>query len=236
LRAPDLDAKDLMIRFVSWWKEGAYSCTGSCFDIGVTTREALHRFLKTGVPLAGSEDADKAGNGSLMRLSPVAIRHSGNPERRRRAAALQSRVTHAAPQAIDACILFADMIADAIAGDPLSNVLRRRDLILSAAIASINEGSWRAKAERDIRTSGYVAHTLEAAIWSVARTTSFEDAILLAANLGDDADTTAAVAGQLVGAIYGLSGIPEHWRNRVAWRQRLEDAADALHRASADEN
>ena len=95
------------------------------------------------------------------------------------------------------------MLADAIAGDPLSKVLRRPDIILSPAISSINEGSWRGTAERDIRTSGYVVHTLEGAMWAVARTTSFEDANLLAANLGDDADTTAAVAGQLAGAIYG---------------------------------
>jgi ADP-ribosyl-[dinitrogen reductase] hydrolase len=234
-QAPELDVNDLMTRFVSWWKEGAYSCTGTCFDIGVTTRQALQRFLSTGIPLAGSQDADKAGNGSLMRLSPVAIRHGGDREKRRRAAALQSRSTHAAPQAVDACILFADMIADAIAGDPLTSVLSPRDLLLSPAIASINNGSWRGKPERDIRTSGYVAHTLEAAIWAVARTTSFEDAILLAANLGDDADTTAAVAGQLAGAVYGLSGIPARWRKLLAWGRRLENVAGALHLASVGE-
>jgi ADP-ribosyl-[dinitrogen reductase] hydrolase len=127
------------------------------------------------------------------------------------------------------------MIADAVASDPLGAVLGPRELSPSSAIAAINNGSWRSKPEREIRTSGYVAHTLEAAIWAVARTTSFEDAVLLAANMGDDADTTAAAAGQLAGAFYGLSGIPKRWRNQVAWRHRLEDAADALHRASTDQ-
>jgi len=95
-----------------------------------------------------------------MRLSPVAIRHARDPERRRRVAALQSRVTHAAPQAVDACILFADIVADAIAG-VLTKVLHPRDLTLSLAIASVNNGSWRGKAGGDSRMSGYVAHTLE---------------------------------------------------------------------------
>jgi ADP-ribosyl-[dinitrogen reductase] hydrolase len=89
-------------------------------------------------------------------------------------------------------------------------------------------GSWRGKARDQIASSGYVAHSLEAALWSVARTSDFRSAILLAANLGGDADTTAAIAGQLAGAIYGVSGIPGEWLERLAWKPRIEGMARAL--------
>ena len=93
-------------------------------------------------------------------------------------------------------------------------------------------GSWRGRARNEIRSSGYVVHTLEAALWSVARTGDFRNAVLLAANLADDADTVAAVTGQLAGALYGLSGIPDRWLDRVAWKDRLLQAGQQLPPAS----
>ena len=93
-------------------------------------------------------------------------------------------------------------------------------------------GSWRGRARETIRSSGYVVHTLEAALWSVARTGDFRNAVLLAANLADDADTVAAVTGQLAGALYGLSGIPDRWLERVAWKDRLLESAQRLVSAS----
>jgi ADP-ribosyl-[dinitrogen reductase] hydrolase len=89
-------------------------------------------------------------------------------------------------------------------------------------------GSWRGKHRDQVKASGYVAHSLEASLWSVGRTDSFKDAVLLAANLGEDADTTAAIAGQLAGALYGAEGIPEAWRARVAWSARITTFAHAL--------
>ena len=86
----------------------------------------------------------------------------------------------------------------------------------------------RGRSRDTIRSSGYVIHTLEAAIWSVARTADFRGAVLLAANLADDADTVAAVTGQLAGALYGLTGIPETWRDRIVWKDRLLTAARRL--------
>ena len=96
-------------------------------------------------------------------------------------------------------------------------------------------GSWRGRARDTISSSGYVVHTLEAAIWSVARTGDFRSAVLLAANLADDADTVAAVAGQLAGALYGLSGIPDPWLERVAWKDRVLAAGRRLLPASLAE-
>lgn len=228
LASESLDCRDLMDRFVAWWRNGEYSCTGRCFDIGITTRNALERYRQTGDPLAGSTDPGTAGNGSLMRLAPVALRFWNDRDRLDHAAAQQSRTTHAADEAVDGCRAFAGLLADAISGRPRREVVAPRSFDGAAAIAKIVDGSWRGRARRDIRSSGYVVHTLEAAIWSVARTGDFRNAVLLAANLADDADTVAAVTGQLAGAIYGLSGIPTDWLERIAWKDRLLDTAKQL--------
>jgi ADP-ribosyl-[dinitrogen reductase] hydrolase len=219
-----LDPVKLMSRFVKWHREGEYSCTGTCFDIGITTRGALDHFVRTGEPLAGSKDPRKAGNGALMRLSPVAIRYWSDRTRLIEVARLQTATTHGAEECLEASANFADLLAEVISGSPLP------DALAGPAATRIN-GSWRAGHRDDISGSGYVVDSLNAALWAVARTTSFRSAILLAANLGDDADTTAAVAGQLAGAVYGLSGIPEEWLQRLAWRPRIEALANQLFEA-----
>jgi ADP-ribosyl-[dinitrogen reductase] hydrolase len=204
-----------MTRFVAWWQDGAYSSTGSCFDIGMTVRGALTRFQETGDPIAGSTDPMSAGNGSLMRLAPVAIRYWDDPAGVADAAARQSRTTHAAPEAVAACVGYAQILADAIAGKSRCEVLRSRDGGYAGAIAGILAGSWRGKRREDVKASGYVAHSLEAALWCVGRTGTFAEAVLLAANLGEDADTTAAIAGQLAGALYGYEAIPRPWLGKL---------------------
>ena len=225
---PALDEADQMRRFVDWHEKGTYSCTGSCFDIGVTTRQALSQWKKSGDPFAGSTDPMSAGNGSLMRLSPVAIRHWRNRALLRDVAARQSRTTHGAAEAVDACVAFAEALADAIEGAKRSEVLRDRIEPLAGAIGPIMAGSWHGKPRRDVRSSGYVAHSLEASLWSVGRAGDFKEAVLLAANLGEDADTTAAITGQLAGALYGASGIPDDWQRKVAWSPRIRTMADGL--------
>ena len=217
---------------MEWRDEGTYSCTGRCFDIGITTNHALSGWKKTGNLLADTVDPKLAGNGSLMRLAPVAIRFWQDRDKLRDVAARQSKTTHAAYEAVDACVAFAEMVADAIEGRPMSDVLRVRSEDYSGRIGEIMKGSWRGKQRQEIRASGYVAHTLEAALWSVGRTSDYRSAVLMAANLGEDADTTAAVAGQLAGALYGVSGIPSAWVSRVAWRQQIiEKALPALPRS-----
>ncbi|WP_221234573.1 ADP-ribosylglycohydrolase family protein [Sphingomonas aerophila] len=225
---PQLSEADLMRRFVGWHRRGTYSCTGQCFDIGVTTRQALARFEATGEGVAGSADPMSAGNGSLMRLAPVAIRHWRDRTQLAAVAARQSRTTHGAPEAVDACIAFADMLADAISGMSKDELLSRPRPSSSPAIAAILDGSWRGKRRNQISSSGYVVHSLEAALWCVGRTGDFRSAVLLAVNLGDDADTVAAITGQLAGALYGASGIPPEWLDKLAWRERLTHAAEAL--------
>ncbi len=230
---PGLDDHDLMTRFLAWYEKGDYSCTGRCFDIGVTTRLALLRFQETGNPESGSRDPRSAGNGSLMRLAPVAISNWRDQASRHRIATVQSRTTHGAAEAIDACRAYADLLAEAIAGQPRHVVLApREDITFSGAIHAIMAGSWRHRHRDTIASSGYVAHSLEAALWCTARTGTFADAVLLAANLGDDADTTAAITGQLAGALYGMAGIPAPWLEQLAWRERIEEQARQLFAAS----
>ena len=120
--------------------------------------------------MAGSIDPQSAGNGSLMRLSLVAIRHWRDREAMRNVAALQSRTTHGAPEAISACTAYADLLADAIEGQPRHQLLSPRTGDYAGSIKSIMAGSWRGKAREQIASSGYVAHSLEAALWSVGRT------------------------------------------------------------------
>ncbi len=231
LHEPDLDPADLMTRFVAWSQTGQYSCTGTCFDIGTTIRAALARYAQTGDPIAGSTDAFAAGNGALMRLAPIAIRHGSDPIACARIAALQTRTTHGAEEAISASVLFASILSDAIAGAPRSTVLQARPGAFAGGVAALAAGSWRGLHRRTIRGSGYCVAALEAAVWAVARTTSFRSAVLLAANLGEDADTTAAIAGQLAGALYGVASIPQEWRARLAWGDHIEGLAERLHRA-----
>ena len=135
--------------------------------------------------------------------------HWRDRETMRDVAARQSRTPHAAPEAVDACIAIAEVLADAIQGRPRSQVMRTRDYPYAGKVGGIMAGSWRGKSRPEIRSSGYVVHSLEAALWCVGRTACFANAVILAANLGEDADTIAAITGQLAGAIYGFGCIPD---------------------------
>lgn len=229
----ELNEHDLMRRFLAWYEQGTYSCTGICFDIGITTRQALMRFKASGDPVAGSPDPNTAGNGSLMRLAPVAIRFHRDRAKLRDAAARQSRTTHAAPEAVDACVVYAEMLADAIEGRAASEVLQGHQGTWAGTITKIAAGSWSGKPRQQIRASGFVAHSLEASLWSMARSGCFAEAVLLAANLGEDADTTAAITGQLAGALFGASKIKQTWQQRLALRDYIGRLGSRLHSMAA---
>lgn len=216
-----LDERDLMERFVRWYEDGENSPTGRCFDIGITTRDALERFKRTGDPIAGPTDPRTAGNGSIMRLAPTALRFWNDPERLRDACRRQSYVTHGAQEAVDGCEALGAILATLIGGIPLRDALNRKYGPFADGVQRVMDGSWKGKRRPDIRSTGYVCHTLESALWCVSETDTFCDAILLAVNLGDDADTVGAVTGQIAGAAYGLSGIPDEWVSRLAWKDRL---------------
>ena len=139
-----------------------------------------------------------------------------DPERAVELARHQSLTTHGAPQAVEA-----------IAGRG-RGVLEPRAWEGHVALRAIAAGEWRGKLREAIRSTGYVVDTLEAALWCVDRTASFEEALVLAVNLAGDSDTVGAVTGQLAGALYGASAIPQRWLEPLAWRERIEQTALAL--------
>ena len=216
-------------RFVEWWRNGSYSPTGDCFDIGITTRQALSRFEQTGDPISGSADPFSAGNGSLMRLAPVAIWGTrADPSVMTRVARRQSMTTHAAEACLDACDAYSLILRAAILGADFDGALTHARGDYGPEIGPIIAGSWRGKQRDQISSSGFVAHSLEAALWCLDNTDNFDEAVLLAANLGDDADTTAAITGQLAGALYGSSFIRPSWLEKLAWREEIEGLARNL--------
>ena len=224
------DLHDQMQRYVRWHDEGYMSSNGRCFDIGMATSSALERFRRTGNPVAGSRSPDSAGNGSIMRLAPVPIHYLDTPELAIEKSAAQSTTTHQAPECLGACRLLAEVLVRALQVKSKDEVLApsQRTGLTSGALKSIVQGDYKTKAEDQIKGSGYVVRSLEAALWCFWQTDSFEACVLRAANLGDDADTTAAVAGQLAGAFYGESGIPAQWLGKLAMARDIGQWAEQL--------
>ena len=231
------DAADQMARYLRWYEEGYLSSTGVCFDIGNTVRAALYKFRETNDPFAGSTDPYSAGNGSIMRLAPVPMFYAHDPARAIEQSGLSSRTTHGAATCIDACRYFGSLIVGALQGVDKTTLLTHpqplpgyweTNPLATAEINEITSGSFKERQPPEIQGSGYVVKSLEAALWAFYHSSNFREGCLLAANLGDDADTTAAVYGQLAGAYYGVNDIPQDWREKVALRSTIESLAYQL--------
>lgn len=231
------DPRDQMERYVRWYRHGHLSSTGECFDIGGTTVRALRHFEQTGEPYAGPEDPYTAGNGSIMRLAPVPIFYFGrnDPRAAVERAGDSSRTTHGAAACIDACRYLAVLMVRALRGAPKEEVLDPPPVeFLTPEVRAVAEGSFKRRNPPDIRGTGYVVESLEAALWAFYHGEDFREGCLLAVNLGDDADTTGAVYGQLAGAYYGVEGIPASWRERVVMKDLIVGYADRLLGPSCD--
>jgi ADP-ribosylglycohydrolase len=231
------NARDQMERYIKWWKTGYLSSTGKCFDIGNATRAALERFVQTGDPFSGSTSPNAAGNGSLMRLAPVAMFYASRPEEGIAACGESSRTTHGAREAVDACRYCGGLLIGAMNGvskaellspmySPVPRLWEREPL--APKIAEVASGSFARRSPPEIAGTGYVVKSLEAALWAFAKTDNYKDGCLAAVNLGDDADTTAAVYGQIAGAYYGETGIPPTWHERLALAPTLDRFAAGL--------
>ncbi len=232
IRCQGFDPADQMNRYSRWYTEGYLSSAGMCFDIGSTTKEALDLFLRTGNPYAGPENGGAAGNGCLMRLAPVPMFYRLRPDEAIQKGALSAQTTHGARLCLDACRLFSSLLVRALAGETKQELTRPRPwtgMPLCPEIAAIAEGSYRTKEPPEIKGSGYVVESLEAAIWAFDRSSNYVEAVQKAANLGNDTDTTAAVCGQLAGAHYGEQAIPEDWLTQLHWSKRIRGMADELH-------
>lgn len=236
--------RDVMDRFARWLFRGEHTPHGEAWDVGGTTRSAITRYAED-VPIenAGGRDEHDNGNGSLMRILPVALWHAQDShsdiiERARQASAL----THAHPRAELSCAIYSLVVHAIMLGAGIRKAL-------AAATASIEpivprgerkvlkrvlSGAILDARESDIESSGYVVHTLEAALWCCARHEDYRSIVLEAVNLGDDADTTGAVAGGLAGVMYGEGGIPQEWvqaleKPNVVWHMahRFAEAVGA---------
>jgi ADP-ribosylglycohydrolase len=235
------DARDQVERYLRWLGEGYMSSTGVCFDIGTTVRTALGIYQQTGEPFSGPTHTHSAGNGSIMRLAPIPLFFLSNPRLAIEMAVRSSRTTHGALEAVDACRYMAGLIVGGLQGHSKDDLLSPGfcpvpDLWnsepLAPAIAEIAAGSFKVKDPPEIEGSGYVVKSLEAALWAFDRSQDFREGALKAANLGDDADTTGTVYGQLAGAYYGEAGIPGAWLGKLALRQTIVELADGLWRGS----
>jgi len=224
------DARDQMDRYLRWHETGYFSSTGEAFDIGGTVLAALRKYRRTGEPFAGNDNPLAAGNGCIMRLAPVPMFFFPDIDKAGRFGSESCRTTHGATECLDASRLFARIIVRALSGLPKDDVLfaDAGKFVGSSGIQDIARGEFRKKGEKEIVGSGYVVECLEAAMWCFLRKDSFEAAVLTAANLGNDADTTAAVCGQVAGAFYGASGIPSGWLDKLAMRVEITTLADRL--------
>lgn len=233
-----LDARDQMERYWRWYREGHLRSNGECFDIGTTIKAPLHRYRETGDPYAGSPAPRAAGNGSIMRLAPVPLFYAADPETAVRRSAESSKATHRAVTCLDACRYLGALIVGTVSGVSKEELLSpryapvrglwERDPLCSE-IDEIALGSFKKKEPPEIAGTGYVVKSLEAALWAFHKSSCFEDGCLLAVNLGDDADTTGAVYGQLAGAYYGEEGIPARWRDRLAHKELIKEYATDLY-------
>lgn len=236
------DLNDQADRYLAWWQRGEYSVNGRVFDIGTTTVAALHRYRRCGDAwTSGSASEHASGNGSLMRLAPVPLAYARlYPDRLAQLierAVDSSRPTHASPQCLSACACLSVMLAALANGESRAAVTNPAWPVwgqvfesheIHPEVAAVVRGSYQQKQPPSIRGSGYVVNSLEAALWAFAQGESFREAVLLAVNLGDDADTTGAVCGQLAGAYWGEAGIPAEWLDGLAEREQIDRALRGL--------
>lgn len=221
------DPTDQMEKYLKWYHKGYMSSNGTCFDIGLTVRQALSQFELTQSPYSGSTDPMSAGNGSLMRVAPIPIYYFLDLAKTIEFSALSSKTTHGADECIQACKLFSIFISRALQGLSKEEILNPTgiDFQLSDKLKNVLSGSYKLKKTKDIQGSGYVVESLEASLWAFYKSNSFEEAILEAVNLGRDADTTGAICGQIAGAFWGKSGIPEKWLKKLVKCDFIEDMA-----------
>lgn len=231
------DANDQMERFLRWRREGYMSSGGECFDISTTVGSALSAYERSGDPYSGSTDPRSASNGSLMRVAPIPMCFAFDPPQAMERCAEASATTHGLRVCMDACRYLGGLIIGALNGVPKKELLSPlyspvpgywEENPLPSELDAVARGSFKSKHPPDIKGTSYVVDSLEAVLWAFYLGETFEEGALMAVNLGDDADTTGAIFGQLAGAYYGEKGIPTGWLIRLTKRKLIETLADKL--------
>ncbi len=239
------DEVDQMDRYRQWYRAGYWSCRDECFDIGTTVRAAVELYEQTHNGYCGSNEKHTAGNGSLMRLAPIPLYFARTPREAIDRARDSSRTTHGVDPCLDACRYYASLILGALNNVDKTTLLSGNYAVveglwenepLCEEIAEIAAGSFKRKQPPEIRGSGYVVQSLEAALWAFHQSDNFRDGALKAVNLGDDADTTGAIYGQLAGAYYGYFEIPDEWSSKIAWEKQIRRLTQHLYKAAVTRN
>lgn len=239
--------------FVEWWARGHNSSRPDkgCFDIGTATRAALRgwKASKTWAstdnyeanPYQGDPDPTTAGNGCIMRLAPVPLFFHGQDDKTiADYSVLSSKTTHGAETCLQSSALFGLMIAKAAQGKDKDTMFAEaadymvKNFNLHPHVREVVEGSFLVKPESLVSGAGYVVTTLEAALWAFYRTDNFRDGALMVVNLGNDADTTGAVYGQIAGAYYGYEGIPKEWREIISRKDIIKKFTENLYKAAKE--
>jgi ADP-ribosyl-[dinitrogen reductase] hydrolase len=231
-----LDLEDLGRRLINWYEHGYMAVDGRVFDVGVQTGQAL-RALRQGIPAqqAGRADELGNGNGSLMRVLPLALWHQGSDAQLVADAHRQSLVTHGHPRAQVCCALYCLWARRTLedATDPWSEAVRTLRGVYAhdeRDIKLVGELEFHVRPD-DLASghqgSGYVVDCLRSARWAVAQG-SYEDVIKAAISLGRDTDTTACVAGGIAGVRDGVEGIPHRWRDALRDRELAEPLVKEL--------
>lgn len=248
IESAGFDPVDQMRRYCRWKDDGYLSSNGAAFDIGDTVRRALEKFEQQAKgndsnAYCGSISPATAGNGSLMRLTPVPLFFANDPTKAIKLAGESSRTTHGARECVDACRYFAALIIGAVQGGSKEEILSVQFTPLpglwdgdplAPKVAEIAGGAFKSPRPPEISGAiqGYVIPSLHAALWAFYHTNSFVDGALKVVNLGYDADTYGAIYGQLAGAYYGVESIPDEWLNIIAKRDLIESFARKLYEAS----
>ncbi|UOQ71195.1 ADP-ribosylglycohydrolase family protein [Hymenobacter cellulosilyticus] len=238
-----IDVQDLSRRFINWLDMGYWTPHGQVFDVGIATREAIFRLREGIAPekAGGTREFDN-GNGALMRILPLVFHplwQQADAAERQRLTHRVCSLTHGHYRSTLGCYLYLEMAWGLLQGlspaQAHQRLLREVPLGLLPKLAKEVDRYARVLDEQlalipeaDIQSSGYVVHTLEAGLWCLLRGKSYADTVLTAVNLGDDADTTGAVAGGLAGLYFGADQIPAEWRQGLVQRAEIEALADRL--------
>lgn len=222
-----LNPKDQLDNYVKWYKNGFMSSNGKCFDIGITTKMSLEDYIENGNVISKNNNKNSSGNGSLMRLSPISMYSYKYSEYQcMENAAISSKTTHASQICIDSCKFMAVIIHRLLNGANKREALNI-NYTFCGEVQKVLQGSY--KDNKHIKGTGYAIDTIEAALWGFYSTNDFKTGLLKVVNLGDDADTTGAVYGQIAGAYYGYEGIPTEWINKIAMKEEIESMTETIY-------
>lgn len=209
-----IDLEAIMENFVDWLKNGKFTPDKNCFDVGRTTAKAIETYIETGSLEKSSQvDQRSNGNGSLMRILPLIFTDANDED-----IAKVSALTHGHEISIEGCLIYVYIGREILKGRELKDILK--DLKVSETYERLK--ILDQLEEKDIKSTGYVVYSLEASLWCLLKSSSYEEALLKAVNLGDDTDTIGAISGGLAGLIYGYESIPKNWIDTLRAKDLIE--------------